>query len=52
MLQFGRLRYDTPDNAIRHAMHSSRSHNALIRVYDEAGHVIQTHEQKGEFKEW
>jgi len=28
----------------------SRSHDAVIRVYDDAGNVIQTHEQKGEFK--
>jgi hypothetical protein len=27
----------------------SRSHNAVIRVYDEVGNVIQTHEQNGEF---
>jgi hypothetical protein len=26
--------------------------NAVIRVYDEAGNVIQTQEHKGEFKEW
>jgi hypothetical protein len=25
---------------------------AASRVYDEAGNVIQTHEQAGEFKEW
>jgi len=25
-------------------MHSSRSHDAVIRVYDDAGNVIQTHE--------
>ena len=43
-LPFGRLWYDTPDNAIGYAMHSSRSHNAVIRVYDEAGNVIKTHE--------
>jgi hypothetical protein len=30
----------------------SRSHDAVIRVYDEAGNVIETHEHKGEFKEW
>jgi hypothetical protein len=30
----------------------SRSHDALIRVYDEAGNVIETHEHKGGFKEW
>jgi hypothetical protein len=28
----------------------SRSHNAVIHVYDEAGSVIETHEHKGEFK--
>jgi hypothetical protein len=32
-LPFGRLWYDTPDNAIGYAMHSSRSHDAVIRVY-------------------
>jgi len=30
----------------------SRSHDALIRVYDAAGNVIETHEHKGDFKEW
>jgi hypothetical protein len=30
----------------------SRSHDAVIRVYDEAGNVIKTHEHAGEFKEW
>ena len=28
------------------------SHDAVIRVYDEAGNVIETHEHKGDFKEW
>jgi hypothetical protein len=50
-LPFGRLRYDTPDNAVGYAMHSSRSHDAVIRVYDDAGNVIETREYKGEFKE-
>jgi hypothetical protein len=52
VLPFGRLWYDGPDNAIAYAMHSSRSANAVIRVYDTAGNVIATHEQKGDFKEW
>jgi hypothetical protein len=26
--------------------------DAVIRVYDEAGNLIETHEQKGEVKEW
>ena len=43
--------YDTPDNAIGYAMHSSRSHDAVIRVYDAAGNLIETHEHRGEFKE-
>jgi hypothetical protein len=30
----------------------SRSHDALIRVYDHPGNVIETHEQAGDFKEW
>jgi len=28
------------------------SHIAVIRVYDDAGIVIETHEHKGDFKEW
>jgi hypothetical protein len=30
-------------------MHYSRSHHVVIRVYDEAGDVIETHEYKGDF---
>jgi hypothetical protein len=37
---FGRLWYDTPDHAIGYAMHSSRSHDAVIRVYDTAGNSL------------
>jgi hypothetical protein len=49
-LPFGRLWYAEPNaaaNAIGYAMHRSRSHDAVIRVYDEAGNVIETHEQEG-----
>ena len=42
-LLFGRLWYDTPDNAIGYAMHSSRSHHAVIRVYDAAGNLTVSH---------
>jgi hypothetical protein len=28
----------------------SRSRRAVIRVYDEAGNVIETHEHAGDFK--
>jgi hypothetical protein len=30
----------------------SRSHDAVIRVYGEAGNVIETHQHKGDFKDW
>ena len=53
-LPFGRLWYGEPKrrNAIGYAKHRSRSHDAVIRVYDAAGNVIETHEHKGDFKEW
>ena len=53
-LPFGRLWYAGPNavaNAIGYALHRSRSHDAVIRVYDDAGNVIETDEHKGEFKE-
>jgi hypothetical protein len=49
-LPFGRLWYDGPNavtNAIGYGEHYSRSHHAVIRVYDEAGNVIETHEHAG-----
>ena len=52
MLPFNWLWYDTLDNAIGYAIHSSRSHDAVIRVYDAAGNVIEAHEHKGRFKDW
>jgi len=51
VLPFGRLWYDTPDNAIGYAMHSNRSHDAVIRVYDAAGNLIAAHEHAGDFVE-
>ncbi|MGC1323703.1 MAG: hypothetical protein WA849_16105 [Candidatus Udaeobacter sp.] len=53
-LPFGRLWYGGPNavsNAIGYARHRSRSHHAVIRVYDETGNVIDTHEETGDFKE-
>jgi hypothetical protein len=53
-LPFGRLWYDGPNaasNAVGYAQQDSRSHYAVIRVYDETGNVIETHEHKGDFKE-
>ena len=29
-----------------------RPYAAVIRVYDEAGNVIETHEHTSDFKEW
>jgi hypothetical protein len=55
VLPFGRLCYDGPNaasNAIGYANQYSRSHHAVIRVYDERGNVLETHEHKGDFKEW
>jgi hypothetical protein len=54
-LLFGRLWYDGPNaasNAIGYAQQYSRSRGAVIRVYDSAGNVIETHEHAGDFKEW
>ena len=31
---------------------TSGSHDAAIRVSDESGNIIETHEHAGEFKEW
>ena len=53
-LPFGRLWYGEPNavsNAFRYAKFFSRSHHAVIRVYDDAGNVIETHEHAGDFKE-
>ena len=47
VLPFGRLWYAEPNavsNAIGYAKFFSRSHDAVIRVYDDAGKVIETHQ--------
>ena len=54
-LPYGRLWYGEPNaisNAIGYAKSRSRSHDAVIRVYDEAGNVIETHEHTGDFREF
>ena len=53
-MAFGHLWYAEPhaiSNAIDCAKFRSRSHRAVIRVYDEAGNVIETHEHAGDFRE-
>jgi len=52
-LSYGGLWYGEPNavrNAVDYAKFRSSSHNALIRVYDAAGNVIETHDIDG-FKE-
>src|SRR5439155_15398876 len=52
-LPFGQLWYGEPDaisNAVDYAKFYSRSHDAVIRVYDEAGNVVATHEHKASSK--
>jgi hypothetical protein len=39
-------------HAIGYAEFYGRSHDAVIRIYDDADNVIQMHEPKDEFKEW
>ena len=39
-------------NIVDHAKSYSRSHDAVVRVYDEAGNVIETHEHIGDFREF
>ena len=51
-LPFGGLWYTKPDDAVEYAKFRSRSHDAVIRVYDNAGNLIETHEHKGDFKDW
>ena len=50
-LPFGRLWYGEPD-AVSNAKFYSRSRNAMIRVCDETGNVIETHEHVGDFEVW
>jgi hypothetical protein len=54
-LPSGRLWYAGPSaasNAVDYAKHCSRARDAVIRVYDDPGNVIETHEHAGDFKEW
>ena len=44
MLPFGHLLYLEVREAVDYAKFYSGSHHALIRVYDAAGNVIETHE--------
>jgi hypothetical protein len=53
-LPFGRLWYgesNTVSNAVGYVKLYSSSHGAVIRVFDAAGDMIETHEQAEEFRE-
>jgi hypothetical protein len=45
-LPFGGLWYLKVPDAIEYAQHYSRAHDAVIRVYDESGKLIQVHLQR------
>jgi hypothetical protein len=52
-LPFGGLWYagsNAASNVVGYAQHYSRSHQAVIRVYDVNGNAIETHEYTGNFK--
>ena len=52
-LPFGGLWYGEPNavsNAVDYAQVYSRSHDAVIRVYDATGNVIETHKHAGDFR--
>jgi hypothetical protein len=51
-LPFGRLWYEDTSAAVDYAKHTSRSHDAVIRVLDDVGNVIETVEHAGDFKEF
>ena len=54
VLPYSPLWYAGPtaiSNAITFAKFYSRSHDFVIRLYDDAGNVIETYERKGDFKE-
>jgi hypothetical protein len=52
VLPFDGLWYLEVRQAINFAKHQSRSHDAVINVYDAAGKLIETHDHAGDFKEW
>ena len=50
-LPYGGLWYTKREDAIDYAKFRSRACDAVIRVYDESGNLIETHEHKGDFRE-
>jgi len=50
-LPFGRFWYADAKAAIGYAKFYSRSHAMMVRVLDESGALIGTHESRGAFRE-
>jgi hypothetical protein len=53
VLPIGGLWYSEPNaisNALDYAQVYSRSHDAVIRVYDAPGNVMETHGHKGDYR--
>ena len=51
-LPFGRLRYGRAEDAVGYAKFYSRSHAMTVRVFDQSGALIETHESEGVFHEF
>ncbi len=54
-LPLGLLWFEGPDafgEAVSYTKFFSRSQPAIIRLFDQSGAVIETHEEAGDFKEW
>jgi hypothetical protein len=54
VLSFDHLWYCEPkavSNGTAYTQHRSRSRHTVVRVYDTASNVIETHEHAGDFKE-
>jgi hypothetical protein len=54
VLPFGKLWYSGPaavSNAVGYAKCYSRACDVVVRVFNEGGDLVETHEQIGEFRE-
>ena len=49
-LPFGKLWYCKSDDAIGYVKFYSRSHMAVVRVFDDSGALIETHQSDGAFR--
>jgi hypothetical protein len=50
-LPFGKLWHGKADDAIGYAKFYSRSHIAIVRMFDDSGALIETHQSDGGFRE-